>query len=625
MTNEIPLDQAGDQPQQEEAAPVVYPFETQVADEIAEKVKRWEVQMGTMLSRFNGYADMFRQIREPIKDKREGFSTSVTGETTRATRTLATMMFRMMTSADPNFYFLALNDKVTPDQIEDAETLQMIQEVRLQKRRYLLKACYTMALFGTVPFEEPWVQYAPGGVPMYEGTGFYPRSLTQVAFDHSVPEIEMSDWHAIIDFVSPARMRGIARANPETWDLEKVEEAIAAIGDQKTLPEWVRRRREKAGYTATGGPVLQLTTYYGALDKEENPDNKDWVIGTINDVYVVRGHGLSQASGIRPVRFAHYVEHELEPYGYGVGQFGGELQKDMNANRRRMVNISTFALYHMWKMGRMGGIKPSQLRIRPWGVVETDDMNALEALRPDLNAFNVGKMMEDLLKEEFRGNTGATTNLQAMVTEATASESSIAQNEAVRNISVQTEIAAESLIRQHLIVSHKNNLQYMDAPMWLNWTGRPKPKMLYPGDLARDIEPFVRVTTDKDFRPERTRRMIEALQTITSVRSQLPPGAEVTILPLVEEIMHSLNVRFTSIVKQQTPMEQMAARMQQAEMMRQAAAAGAPGQPGSSSPGVTVPGGDQAAAAGNGVGGSPAEGATATLRTPAGPTLGSPA
>jgi len=607
MIEPSPSDDTSPEPSKKE--PVIFEFEGNVVEEIASKVKRWETSMSSVLSKFNEYANFFRQIREPIKDSREGFSDTVTGETTRAVRTLATMMYRMMTSADPNFYFLSLNDQITPAQLEDAEALQQMQAMWLQKKRYLLRACYTMANFGTVPFEEPWVVRKVGGLPRWEGTGFYPRSLTQVAFDHSVPEIEMSDWHACIDFISPSRLRQLAKSDPGTYDMDAVEDAIATAGDQTQLPEQVRIRREKAGYTLTGGPVLQLTTYYGTLD--DNEADVDWVCGTINDKYLVRGHALQQASGLRPVRFAHYVEHELEPYGYGVGHFGGNLQKDMNANRRRLVNIVTFALYHMWKMGRMAGIKPNQLRIRPWGVVETDDMQGLEALRPDLNAFNAGKLLEEMLKEEFRANTGATANLQAIVTEATASESSIAQNEAVRNISVQTEIAAEQLIRWHLIVSHENNLQFLDRPLWLNVTGREGPTKLYPGDLAREIEPYVRITTDKDFRPERVRRMIEALQTITSVRNQLPQDTQVTIVPLVKEIMHSLNVPYSKIVTEKTAVEKMADKIKMAQAMQEQAA----GQEG-----------DLAAAAGNGVGGSPSAsaGGATIMNTPAGPVLASP-
>lgn len=597
----------------EEKQPVLPTLKGTPILEIANKIKRWESRMQNALSRFNEYDNFFRQIREPIKDTREGFSDTVTGETTRATRTLATMMFRMMTSADPNFYFLPLNDQISAEQIEDAEALQQMQAMWLQKRRYLLKACYSMALFGTVPFEEPWVQYQVGGRTRWEGTGFYPRSLTQVAFDDSVPEVEMSDWHAIIDYVSPTRLRQLARSAPDTWDMDQVEAVIAQSGDKRKIPEAVRKRRAAAGYDDLGGsPILQLVTYYGSLEDNETPGGKDWVIGTVNDTHMVRAHELEQQSGIRPVRFAHYVEHELEPYGYGIGHFGSNLQKDMNANRRRLVNIVTFALYHMWKANRLAGVRPNQLRIRPYGLVELDQMDGLEPLRPDLNAFNAGKVLEDMLKEEFRANTGATANLQAIVTEATASESSIAQNEAVRNISVQTEIAAEQLIRWHLIVSHENNLQFLDQPLWLNVTGRQKPNMLYPGDLAREIEPYVRITTDKDFRPERTRRMIEALQTISSVRSQLPPEASVTIMPLVQEIMHSLNVKFTSIVKEKTAIEKMADQVAQAQQLA--------GQ-------AQDAGGDMAAAAGNGVGGSPeasAGGGASVIQTPSGPVLGSP-
>src|SRR4029077_15430440 len=88
------------------------------------------------------------------------------------------------------------------------------------------------------------------------------------------------------------------------------------------------------------------------------------------------------------------------------------------------------------------------------------------------------------------------------------------------------------------------------------------------------IEPYVRIVTDKDFRPERVRRMIEALQTITSVRNQLPGDVNVQIMPLVDEIMHALNV--PNVVQPKSAMDKMQSQVEMAQKMSAEAAGSGP-------------------------------------------------
>jgi hypothetical protein len=294
--------------------------------------------------------------------------------------------------------------------------------------------------------------------------------------------------------------------------------------------------------------IFYMVTYYGPLNDNPLDNGQEWVVSVVNDVHVIRAHPSPYKR--RPFVFAHLNEFELEPYGYGTGRVGESLQPEINSNRGRMHDTITFSLFNMWIASRMANIKTSQLKIKPWGVVETDDAEGLKPIRPQLEAVNFGLQLENLMKQEYRSTTGASDSLQAMTTDATATESSIAQTEAVRRLSVMSEIIAETLVREHLSKCHENNGMFLDQPFYVANTGTPNdPVRVFPSDIAQDAQVICKVVTDKDFRPQRNKDLLQFIQIASSIRSQMTPQTIGLLMPFIQEFARGVQINPNDVMK----------------------------------------------------------------------------
>lgn len=510
--------------------------------EIKEKVDFWHMRLSGQLYRFNSMADYWRLIKPARSGNLDGLANPQVTETTRATEAMATFFFRAMTSAQPNFQLLTSNPSVPQEDIWASEQVISWQQTATNYRRKLLKSCRSLTLFGTVIVEEPWTV----NMPYWEATDFIPRSLLQTAFDPLCFDIGSSPWHAFIDFVTEDQLRALAQKNPDIYDAQAIEDACSASKDVKNLSPEVVGRLAGAGYTsydAAGSNtshIYQLTTYYGPLKTTQG--GPEWTIQTVNDLQTIRGHQMPYKR--HPLTVGHMNEFEMEPYAYGVGRAAEALQPEINSNRARMHDTITFSLFNMWLASRMANIKTGQLKVKPWGVVEVDGNveESLKAIRPQLEGVNYGIQMENLMKTEFRATTGASDNLQAMVTEATATESSIAQTEAVRRLSVMAEIISEPLLREHISKMHENNMTFLDQPFSVAVAGRPNALRVFPSDLAMDVEVATKIVTDKDFRPQRNKDLLQFLQVVTSIRNQNPQMGQINLEPFVEEFARGVGM-----------------------------------------------------------------------------------
>jgi len=537
----IPANDNGGQ----DVSAVIAPLKGKAHYEIKEKIDYWHSRLVAQLYRFNTYADFWRLVKPPRSGSLDGFANPQVTETTRATEAIATFLHRALTSAQPNFQLLSHNPLVSQEQLYKSETVLEWQKTVTQYPRKLLKGLRSCALMGTVGVEEPFVSNRP----YFEATDFIPRSLLQVAFDPLAIDISQSGWHAFIDFVTEDTLKQLALNSPDVYDPQVIQHVLDSAKQYGNMtPEVINRLAAAGYYSFTGGPttanvshVFYMVTYYGPLDENELPPGQEWKVVTINDLHVIAAHASPFKR--RPVNFAHLNEFELEPYGYGVGRVAESLQPEINSNRGRMHDTITFSLFNMWIASRMANIKTSQLRIKPWGVVETDDADGLKPIRPQLEGVNFGVTLEKLMKDEFRATTGATDNLQALVTEATATESSIAQSEAVRRLSVMAEIIAEPLVRDHLSKMHENNQTFLDQPFWIASTGPDlAPQRVFPSDIAQDAQVIIKIVTDKDFRPQRNKDLLQFLQTVTSIRTANPQLGQVNLLPFIGEFARSIGI-----------------------------------------------------------------------------------
>lgn len=516
--------------------------------EVKEKVDFWHTRLQNQLERFNSMANFWRILKPQRHADFSGFANPQVTETTRSVEAITTFFFRAMTSAQPNFQFISNNPMVTQEQLWTSEQVVAWQMTATNYRRKLLKACRSMALFGTVPVEQPWVV----NLPYYESTDFIPRSLLNFAFDPLSFDISLSPWHASIDYITEDQLRALGKNNPNVWDQQAIEDAIAASSEIKNLSPELLARMTAAGYNSVSGngspftsKMYQLIVYYGPL--KDDITRSEWCVATINDLKTIKAHRSDYKR--HPFTFGHMNEFEMEPYAYGVGRLAESMQPEINSNRGRMHDVITFALFNQWLADRNANIKSSQLRIKPWGVVEVDGNveTALKAIRPQIEAVNFGLQMENMLKTEFRATSGASDSLQAIVTQATATESSLAQNESVRRLSVMAEIASESLLREHVSKMHENNLTFLDQPFSVAVTGQSNPIRVYPSSLAPDVEVQTKIVTDKDFRPQRNKDLLQFLQVVTSIRNQNPQMGQVNLEPFVEEFARGVGMNPKSV------------------------------------------------------------------------------
>ncbi|PWT87988.1 MAG: hypothetical protein C5B54_11355 [Acidobacteria bacterium] len=531
---------------------VIYPLKGRAHYEIKEKIDYWHSRLVSQLYRFNTYADMWRLVKPPRSGTLDGFANPQVTETTRATEAIATFLHRALTSAQPNFQLLSHHPQVSEESLWKSEIVLSWQQQVTGYAKKLLKALRSCTLMGTVAIEEPFISNRP----YYEATDFIPRSLLQIAFDPLAIDMTTSGWHATIDFVTEDMLKNLAQKMPQVWGPKAIQNTVDSAKQYGNMtPEVIARLAAAGYYSFTGGPVtanvshvFYLVTYYGPLNDNPLPEGQEWVVSVVNDLHVVRAHPSSYRR--RPFVFAHLNEFELEPYGYGVGRVAESLQPEINSNRGRMHDTITFSLFNMWIASRMANIKTSQLKIKPWGVVETDDAEGLKPIRPQLEGVNFGIQLENLMKQEFRATTGATDNLQALVTEATATESSIAQTEAVRRLSVMAEIIAEPLLREHLSKCLENNTIFLDQPFWVANTGNPNgPVRIFPSEMAKEAQVIVKVVNDKDFRPQRNKDLLQFIQVVSSIRSQITPQTIGLLMPFIQEFARGVQVDPNSVVR----------------------------------------------------------------------------
>jgi hypothetical protein len=500
-------------------------------EEICHRVSTWEKNAENFLGQMNEIANMWR-LKAP---KHAGGDTQLTNtrtaELVRASESISTLMYRMMTANDPNFDTVPRALGQNTERLNAISTLLQWQQMHLKYRKNLKEALSSLAVFGTTICEERWKMTPNAMNTNVEGTILVPRSLSQVAFNTSVHDISESDWFATLDFLTPHALRSLATNNPQVWDKDEIEKAIEAGKDRAKIPEKIKDRRRAAGYDEEDDNILLVTTFHGHFDDFPGEDGKNFVISIVNDEFQVAGHTNPFDHGELPFRVAGYMKFELEPYYYGIGRIGFLPHRQLDAVRNMTMDTIIMALFNMWSVSTMSDIKGDTMKMVPLGIVRSAGKDGITPLRPDLNAAKAGMDLDALIKEEYRAASGATYNLQGIVTEATATESAIVQNEAIRRVSVYAEIAAEELVRKHLYMSHRNNMQFLNRDIWLTVSGEEKPARVNKDIINMDVDFIIRITTDKDYRPQRMQSLIQALQIISSVRQDVPNAAsEVQVL-----------------------------------------------------------------------------------------------
>lgn len=536
-------------------------------DEVMDKVQSWEKRMSPFFDGYFTAADSWR-IKPSDRRGARGVKTlfnSKSGEMHRAAETLASVWQRMLTASDP--YFEVVRRGLNPGGMEITEAelyavegvLQEQQRVSQYKRK-LFKSLRSCGLMGLAIVEEPYISLPYGyGRKYIEFTDWQFRPMIRTGFDTTACDVSDSDYIFTIDFVSKWVLCNMASLSIEHWDKDIVDKHVQEYGggsSKAATSVWdrVRMSRIRAGYQDTDTDVFENVNYHGRLEEGKNireayaesisldndPKYMDWSLGILDGTDICKFHMTQYGDWRTRFKILRYKEFEDEPLPYGAGQIGRKLHREMDINESMTNDMLTAFTLMMFKIGKYSGYTEKQFVWEPLKLVELEDINQLAPLIPDPNAFKVALEMIQLRREDFRNTVGAQTNLQAQITKASATESAIAQTEAIRGAGVHAELLAES-VREHLEQSHVNNLNYLDESIWVGLTGGQKPRMINRFNLPINIGFNVKVVTDKDFRPERVKNLMQMLQMLTSVRSFVPTSMN-AIRPVFEEIFRSFGM-----------------------------------------------------------------------------------
>lgn len=213
--------------------------------------------------------------------------------------------------------------------------------------------------------------------------------------------------------------------------------------------------------------LLKAKHVYDAQGLEDNGLDADDEIETVcivaNRSVLLKLEANPFFHNQKPYLFCPYVPVEFEFDGIGVGQIGERLQEELNDTRNQTMDNKTLILMNMWLKSRSSGIKNQDLRVRPLGVIATNDMQGLQPLRPPV-LTGVGVNIEGTIKNDLRESVGAASNLQGIAQSGvgSATEASLINKDSMGRLALTQQLYGELVLKPLLIMAEYLNYQFYD-------------------------------------------------------------------------------------------------------------------------------------------------------------------
>ena len=519
---------------------------SKLKDEAMDKYKTWESRMDDFFAKYLVICDSWRiKPSRALKGNPKTLFKSKSGETHRAVETIATVWQRMLTSLDPYFETVAMGLKedgteYNEDDLFLTSNVLLEQQQELQFKRKFLRTLRSLAMIGVAIAETPFISKRN-----IEYTDWKFRSMIRSGFDTTVCDIQDSSFVFFIDFLSKWELRDMAKQNEEFWNKSLVESHI--IEFEKGTPsgktgayQRLLNSRNRAGYADTNAEIYEVINYHGRLDSENSviqafaesikldydPNLVDWSMAILDGNDVGKFHLTQYGDWRTRASVLTYKEFEDEPFPYGVGELGRKLQRMMDIAESLTDDKAVFDILNMWKVGMNSSKDIKQFVAEPLKTIELEDVSQMMPLVGDPRVLAQMVSLIGMRREDFRNIVSAKTNLQGQITGASATESGLSQTEALRDLGVHAENNGD-VLRQYLKVSHVNNVNYLDIPIWTGWTGKRPPSFVDKTRLPINVGFKLKVVTDKDFRPEDTRNIIEALRIFASIQNYFSPEVSI--------------------------------------------------------------------------------------------------
>ena len=260
-------------------------------------------------------------------------------------------------------------------------------------------------------------------------------------------------------------------------------------------------------------------------DKLEADDLVEAIIVIGNDSAILKLEVNPFWHKQKPYVACPYVPIEGQLPGMGAAQIGESLQEEINDTRNQTMDNKTLILACMWLKSRGSGISNDQLKIRPNGVIVTNDINGLVPLRPPVVA-GVGTNMESIAKDDLRQSVGASSNLQGIAQAGigTATESNNVNREAMGRLLLSTELFCELLLKPILVFAEYLNYQFYDHIKVIKIIGPNGVKFrnLRPEEIAGQKNIVIKFAIDAAENPAVMRQQ---MMNFLNIMFNLPPQA----------------------------------------------------------------------------------------------------
>lgn len=335
------------------------------------------------------------------------------------------------------------------------------------------------------------------------------------------------------------------------WFVDKLKELDESTQWQSSEAERLRlSRKQSGGFTSQTGPSSGNSDYAGEGSKRgieiierwglipakfvyspqdlkelklDEDDQVESVIVIANRKVILKLETNPFYHNTKPYVSCPYVAQENEFAGLGIAQIAESLQEELNDTRNQVMDNKSLILMCMWLKSRGSGIKNQDLKIRPMGVIATNDMEGLQPLRPPVLA-GVGVNIEGVVKEDLRQSVGASSNLQGIAQggNSTATESSLINQNSYGRLALTAQQYSELVLKPTLKMAASLNDQYFDTEKTIKVIGEAgiKFQKMSPDDIVGNKTITIRLATDMDDNPGIRRQQL--IQFLTVVQG-MPP------------------------------------------------------------------------------------------------------
>lgn len=509
-------------------------------DEILSKVKGFEADYSSVLSNLNkGYE--LASGRHKRRRTSAYTADSTDPELFTQIEVLATAFQDMVFSDDTSAAFW---DAYGTNEGDHAAAM-VTKQVMTHQLGLLEFNTRTMSVFrnlcrdGVRVVELPWVfgmktTYAGKGsqrrrVPAFDSFGF--NEVETLRFGHSgASRLSENSW--VYDLRAMNRYQ--AKSMERNGDWKNVERALERK-DSGSKPSYVSDRERLVGLPEEpkNREGFEAVYYCGELESRDDGEIYKSIISR-NGLELVAPVINPYDHGEFPYEDVRLFDRGDSFYGLGLAALLGPAQVEIT-DRLNMINDMLLQyLFNMWMRGPEAGIGSDDMRWSPNRIIDVDRMDQLTPIRPDLGGLRHVMDMQTERKQGMRRASGATETLQAIISKATATESSIAQNEAVRRAKVQVKTSISNFLRRCLYKWHALNMQFLDPGLFMRITDKKKfdvYKRWSNRDLVLHPDIQMKIATDNDFRGvkrEALGQFIVGMPKLMEVL-QMAPGKQVRL------------------------------------------------------------------------------------------------